>query len=89
MLFSFAAHVQLNVHNRFLFCVSDRYLGDQRFSYSRTLSFTLRVGEDGVSASVNDVIIEGGGVTVRAPIYAQVPYVASGDACLCVIHVLA
>ena len=54
-----------------LVSVAERYLGDQRFSYSRNLSFTLRIGEEGAGVSVSDVIIEGDGVTVRAPIYAQ------------------
>ena len=56
---------------------ADRYLGDQRFSYSMNLSFTLRVGEDGASASVMDVVIEGDGIVVRAPIYSQVRYICA------------
>lgn len=62
----------------FLFVTAaDRYLGDQRFSYSMNLSFTLRVGEDGASASVMDVVIEGDGIVVRAPIYSQVRYICA------------
>ena len=48
-----------------------RYVGDQRFSYGLELTFTLRVGEEGARASVDDIIIEGDGRQVSAPIFAQ------------------
>ena len=50
---------------------SGRYLDDQRFSYGLDLTFTLRVGEEGARASVDDVIIEGDGRRISAPIFAQ------------------
>jgi len=46
-------------------------LHDQRFSYGLDLTFTLRVGEEGARASVDDVIIEGDGRRISAPIFAQ------------------
>jgi laminin gamma 1 len=52
-------------------CVIDRYLGDNRFSYGLLLTFSLRVGEEGARASVQDLIIEGDGLRIAAPIYAQ------------------
>ena len=48
-----------------------RYLGDQRFSYGLDLTFTLRVGEEGARASVDDIIIEGDGRRISAPIFSQ------------------
>jgi len=54
-----------------MLCALGRYLGDQRFSYGLDLAFTLRVGEDGARASVDDVIIEGDGRRISAPIFAQ------------------
>jgi len=53
-----------------MLCVG-RYLGDQRFSYGLDLTFTLRVGEEGARASVDDIIIEGDGRRVSAPVFAQ------------------
>ena len=54
-----------------IFVCTDRYLGDQRFSYGLELAFTLRVGEEGARASVDDVIIEGDGRRISAPIFSQ------------------
>jgi len=51
--------------------VPDRYLGDQRFSYGLALTFSLRVGEEGARGSVEDIIIEGDGRRISAPIFAQ------------------
>ena len=52
--------------------VSERYLGDQRYSYNQYLRFFLQVGEDGARASVQDVMLEGNGMKVSTPIYSQV-----------------
>ena len=50
---------------------TDDYLGDQRYSYNRFLTFTFRVGEDGSRVSREDIIIEGAGFRISAPIYSQ------------------
>lgn len=50
---------------------SDRFLGDQRASYNHKLSFYLRIGELGPQATTEDVILEGAGLAISAPIFAQ------------------
>ena len=50
---------------------TDRYLGDQRFSFNQELTFDLRIGEEGARASRLDVVLEGDGRRVSVPIYAQ------------------
>ncbi|XP_046546813.1 LOW QUALITY PROTEIN: laminin subunit gamma-1-like [Haliotis rubra] len=53
------------------FSAPAQYLGDQRFSYNRFLTFTLRVGdESGARASIIDVVLEGSGQKVSGPIFA-------------------
>jgi len=49
----------------------DRFLGDQRFSYNQYLSFDLRLGEEGARPTSMDVMMEGSGLRVSLPIYAQ------------------
>ena len=49
-----------------------KFLGDQRLSYNQDLTFKLRLGEEQARASVLDVVIEGNGFMVSAPIYSQV-----------------
>lgn len=49
----------------------DRYLGDQRASYSQDLSFTFRIGEGGPRATVEDIALEGGGLSISQPIFGQ------------------
>ncbi|XP_071512701.1 laminin subunit gamma-1 isoform X2 [Panulirus ornatus] len=53
------------------FLAPDRFLGDQRASYNHDLSFFLRVGELGPQASTEDIVLEGAGLTISAPIFAQ------------------
>lgn len=53
------------------FVAPDRYHGDQRHSYNLFLSFSLWVGEEGSRPSVTDIVIEGGGLRISAPISAQ------------------
>ncbi len=64
-----------------VFLFVERYLGDQRFSYNRYLTFTLRVGDAaGARASIIDVVLEGSGQKVSGPIFAagnQMPGVAT------------
>ena len=57
--------------NQYAAVAVDRYLGDQRFSYGLDLTFTLRVGEQGARSSVDDVVIEGDGLRISTPIFAQ------------------
>ena len=63
----------------FAFAFLGRYLGDQRFSYGLDLTFTLRVGEERARASVDDVVIEGDGRRISAPIFAQDNQVSHSD----------
>lgn len=56
----------------YMYVFSERYLGDQRYSYSQDLSFTLRVGEEGARPSVTDLVIEGDGMKITLPLYYQV-----------------
>ncbi|XP_069161690.1 laminin subunit gamma-1 isoform X3 [Procambarus clarkii] len=53
------------------FLAPDRFLGDQRASYNHELSFFLNVGELGPQASTEDIVLEGAGLSVSAPIFAQ------------------
>jgi len=52
---------------------TDKFLGDQRLSYNSFLTFTLYLDDDydDVRASAHDVVLEGDGRTVSAPIFAQ------------------
>lgn len=54
-----------------VFFVTDRFLGDKRFSYNQHLSFDLRIGEDGARATRYDVVLEGDGYRASVPIYSQ------------------
>ena len=49
----------------------DRFLGDQRASYNQELKFQLRIGGPQAQASTEDIILEGAGLMVSAPIFAQ------------------
>ncbi|XP_066981652.1 laminin subunit gamma-1 isoform X2 [Macrobrachium rosenbergii] len=53
------------------FVAPDRFLGDQRASYNHDLSFLLRIGELGPQPSTEDIILEGAGLTISAPIFSQ------------------
>ncbi|XP_013412469.1 laminin subunit gamma-1 [Lingula anatina] len=53
------------------FSAPSKYSGDQSNSYNQLLSFNLRVGEEGARASIMDIVLEGNGQTVSAPIFAQ------------------
>lgn len=46
--------------------LTDSYLGNQLLSYSQNLSFSLRLDRGVRYPSVNDVILEGGGLRVAA-----------------------
>ena len=50
---------------------SGRFLGDQRASYNHKLSFYLRIGELGPQATTEDIILDGAGLSISAPIFAQ------------------
>lgn len=49
----------------------EKYLKDQRLSYNQFLSFNLRTGEEGPRATVEDIILEGSGLTISQPIFGQ------------------
>lgn len=53
------------------FVAPERYLGDQRASYNQLLAYTLRIGEDGPRATVEDLVLEGSGLTISQPIFGQ------------------
>lgn len=61
-----------SVDSNFVYFVfPDDYLGDQRFSYNELLTFNLRIEGDEPRASIEDIVIEGDGLRVTTPIFAQ------------------
>ncbi|XP_033116359.1 laminin subunit gamma-1-like [Anneissia japonica] len=58
-------------NNLFYFEAPSEYLGDQRYSYGQYLRFDLRVDQDNAQLSAEDLVIEGAGFKVTAPITAQ------------------
>lgn len=54
-----------------VFSAPERYLNDQRTSYNQQLHFTLRTNEAGARASIDDVVLEGSGLTISQPIFGQ------------------
>ena len=65
--------------------LAGKFLGDQRLSYNQDLTFRLRLGEEQARASILDVVIEGDGLMVSAPIYAQVSTPGFLDRFCCVL----
>lgn len=53
------------------FTAPTKFLGDQRASYNQDLQFKLRVGEPGPVPTVEDVILEGAGLSITQPIFGQ------------------
>lgn len=53
------------------FVASERFLGDQRASYNHDLSFKLRINDNSVAPSFNDIILEGAGLSIRQAIFGQ------------------
>ncbi|XP_052121293.1 laminin subunit gamma-1 isoform X1 [Frankliniella occidentalis] len=53
------------------FVAPDKFLGDQRASYNQDLSFHLRIGENGPSPTVQDVVLEGSGLSISQAIFGQ------------------
>ncbi|CAM1303920.1 LAMC3 (predicted), partial [Pycnogonum litorale] len=53
------------------FSAPERYLKDQRASYNQDLSFTFRIGEGGPRATVEDLVLEGAGLSVSQPVFGQ------------------
>ncbi|RWS28921.1 laminin subunit gamma-1-like protein [Leptotrombidium deliense] len=53
------------------FVAPERYLKDQRASYNQYLTFTLRIGEDNVRSTFEDVIIRGKDLSISQPIFGQ------------------
>ena len=50
---------------------SDRFLGDQRASYNQDITFKLRIGENGPVPTIEDVVLEGAGLSITQPIFGQ------------------
>ena len=55
----------------FLLYIPGRYLGDQRGAYNQFLNFSLRIGEDGPQATLEDIVLVGSGLSVSLPIFGQ------------------
>ncbi|XP_041481150.1 laminin subunit gamma-1-like [Lytechinus variegatus] len=53
------------------FVAPEEYLGNKLFSYGQELSFKLRLGSDDVGLSVEDLVLEGNGRQISAPLVAQ------------------
>nr|CAD7454512.1 unnamed protein product [Timema tahoe] len=53
------------------FAAPDKFLGDQRASYNQELEFKLRIGESGPGATVEDVVLEGAGLSITQAIFGQ------------------
>ncbi|GFG33810.1 hypothetical protein Cfor_03510 [Coptotermes formosanus] len=53
------------------FVAPDRFLGDQRASYNQDLTFKLRIGENGPSPTVEDIVLEGSGLSITQAIFGQ------------------
>nr|CAD7262431.1 unnamed protein product [Timema shepardi] len=53
------------------FSAPDKFLGDQRASYNQELEFKLRIGESGPGATVEDVVLEGAGLSITQAIFGQ------------------
>ena len=49
----------------------DRFLGDQRASYNQDLTFKLRIGENGPAPTVEDIVLEGSGLSITQAIFGQ------------------
>ncbi|GIY97709.1 laminin subunit gamma-1, partial [Caerostris extrusa] len=63
--------VTANSREPVYFIAPARYLGDQRTAYNQFLSFTLRIGEEGPQATLEDIVLEGNGLSVSLPIFGQ------------------
>ncbi|XP_018901355.2 laminin subunit gamma-1 isoform X1 [Bemisia tabaci] len=53
------------------FVAPDRFLRDQRASYNQDLEFKLRIGENAPKPTIEDIILEGGGLRVTQTIFGQ------------------
>ena len=53
------------------FSATAKFLGDQKFSYNQLLKFKLKVTNEGARAARNDIVLEGSGYSISAPIFAQ------------------
>ena len=53
------------------FSAPAKFLGDHKFSYNQLLKFKLKVTNEGARATRKDIVLEGSGYTISAPIFAQ------------------
>lgn len=51
--------------------VTDRFLGDQRASYNHDLFFKLKINDVSPNPSIEDIILEGAGLSVSQTIFGQ------------------
>ncbi|KAF2367040.1 Laminin IV [Trinorchestia longiramus] len=57
--------------DKIYFLAPNRFLGDQRFSYNQHLKFQLRIAGTQSQATTEDIVLEGAGLVISAPIFAQ------------------
>lgn len=53
------------------FVASEKFLGEQRASYNHKVHFKLRIGDASPIPTVEDIIIEGSGLTITQSIFGQ------------------
>lgn len=53
------------------FLAPQKFLGDQRASYNQDLEFRLRTGEVGAAPTVEDIVLQGAGLSISQPIFGQ------------------
>lgn len=63
--------VQSQSHEPIYFMAPQKFLGDQRASYNQDLEFKLRIGETGAAPTVEDVVLQGAGLSISQPIFGQ------------------
>ncbi|KAF8777898.1 Laminin subunit gamma-1 like protein [Argiope bruennichi] len=63
--------VTANSREPVYFIAPAKYLGDQRAAYNQFLTFTLRIEEEGPQATLEDIVLEGNGLSISLPIFGQ------------------
>lgn len=65
--------VGVHAHGRepIYFSAPSKFLGDQRASYNQDFEFKLRIGEPEAVPTVEDLILEGAGLSITQPIFGQ------------------
>lgn len=60
-----------HLDNPIYFHAPDKYLGDKKYAYNRNISFSLQINGDNPMTTMKDIIIEGNGIQISLPIFAQ------------------